>query len=214
MGGERALEHARAAPPLASRERKQWAMSSRPAGPVALLLQSLGYAGLAMDEDLCVWGSFGKISVIDAPLHLYRSVILEEAGNGVIRELVTRRPQLAPAQGIDWHLTRPLWSKRGKDTDERCSQRHMLAFAAGGHWRQHRVRTFDTNDESATCLLCGQGRDDDAHLWDCHALQHVRAKHSTVHRRGAHLPVQLRLYGIAPHVCTDPRKTFWGGDTP
>ena len=210
MGGAHALDKASAAPPFASSERKRWAMSSRPAGPVALLLQSLGYAGLAMDEEFCVWGSFGKISIKNAPLHLFKSVILEEASNGVIRELATRRPQLAPVQGIDWHLTRPMWNRSGEAAGEECSQRHMLAFAAGGHWRQHHVQAFDASADTATCILCGQGRDDDEHLWHCTALRHIGEKHSMVHRCGEHLPVQLRLYGIAPHVCTDPRKAFWG----
>ena len=210
MGGAQALAQAEAAPPFASKERKRWNMSTRPAGPVALLLQSLGGAGLTMDADIRVWGPFGSIQLATAPMHLFRSVIMEAAPNGTIRGLATRRPQLAPAQGIDWDLTRPLWDGDAAGANPDSSQRHLLALAAGGHWRQHRIKAMEPT-EAAICILCGQGRDDDEHLWRCPALRHIHEKHSMVSRCRSYMPVQLRLYGIAPYVCTGPQKAFWGG---
>ena len=109
VGGEQTLAHAEAAPPFASRDRKRWNMTTRAAGPVALLLQSLGVAGLTMDTEARVWGHYGSISLAESPLHLYRSVIMEAATQGTVKELHRRRPQLAPVQGIDWSLTRMLW---------------------------------------------------------------------------------------------------------
>ena len=60
-------------PPAASANRRDWEMQQRPAGPVALLLLSIGIAGMTIDEDGHVWGLFGSISIFDAPLHLYRT---------------------------------------------------------------------------------------------------------------------------------------------
>ena len=164
---------------------------------------------MTMDVDAHIWGSFGNIRVIDAPLHLYRSVVMEAATEGVIRELHRRRPYLSPAQGIDWTLTRPLWKSAAADIATAPSKRHMLAFAAGGHWKQHRLKEAGASDTDI-CILCGQGRDDDGHLWGCAALQHVRARHPMVTKCSEHLPVQLRHHGIAPHISTDPEQTFWG----
>ena len=101
MGGERALQHADTAPPFASKARTRWDMQQRPAGPVALLLLSLGAAGLTIDTNAHIWRPFGNVSMISAPLHLYKSVVLEAAVNGVTKELHQRRPHLAPVQGID-----------------------------------------------------------------------------------------------------------------
>ena len=153
MGGGARISVGFVAPPPASANRKRWNMSARPAGPVALLLQSLGIAGLTMDTEIRIWGPFGNILLAKAPLHLFRSVILEEAANGTIKELANRRQRLAPTQGIDWALTRPLWDDMAAGTDVGPSKRHMLAFAAGGHWRQHRVKAVEPT-ENATCVLC------------------------------------------------------------
>ena len=56
MGGAQALQAASVAPPYASKDRDQWAMKPRPAGPIALLLESLGTFGLTADVDLNIWG--------------------------------------------------------------------------------------------------------------------------------------------------------------
>ena len=209
VGGASALRQATAAPPLASTNRHRWQLSARPAGPVALLLHSLGIAGLTMDTDMRIWGPFGNISLTTAPLHLYKSVVLEAATNGVIKELSQRRNQLAPDQGIDWALTRPLWNGPAVGQAASSSQRHLLAFAAGGHWRQHRIAAAEPT-VCATCVLCGQSKDDDEHMWHCAALQHVRQKHPMVVGCQAALPRQLKQYGIAPHVGADPRKNILG----
>ena len=211
VGGQAALRKAAAAPPLTSTNRRKWQLSARPAGPVALLLHSLGIAGLTMDTDMRIWGPFGNISLASAPWHLYKSIVVEEAANGAIRELSHRRAQLAPNQGIDWALTRPLWNGMDGGPAGGPSKRHLLAFASGGHWRQHRIAAADPTI-SATCVLCGQDKDDDEHLWHCPALEHIRRRHSLVTGCQAALPKQLKQFGIVPHVSTDPRQAFWGGD--
>ena len=172
---------------------------------------TLGVAGLTMDTEIQIWGAFGSIPLATAPLHLFKSVIGEEAANGVIKELSQRRQRLAPSQGIDWALTRPLWNEMDGGPAEGPSKRHLLAFASGGHWRQHRIAAAEPTI-SATCVLCGQDKEDDEHLWHCPALKHVRQRHSLVTGCQAALPKQLKQFGIAPHVSTDPRQAFWGGD--
>ena len=124
-------------------------------------------------------GPFGSISVTESPLHLYRQVISEAAVQAVTFDLGRRRPGLAPEQGIDWALTRGLWSSGPEGAGNGPSKRHMLAFAAGGHWRQHRASAADAT-ESDLCILCGQGREDDEHLWKCQALRPIHDKHPLV----------------------------------
>ena len=87
----------------------------------------------------------------------------------------------------------------------------MLAYAAGGHWRQHQIKAANLS-ETETCLLCGGDREDDGHIWRCAGLKHVRDKHPLVSKCHACLPTSLRNYGIAPHVSTDPDHSFWGGE--
>ena len=210
IGGAEALDRAQVAPPSASTDRSKWDLSKRPAGPIALLLHSVGLAGMTMDTEGHVWGPFGSISVTESPLHLYRQVIIEAAAQAAIVDLEKRRPGLAPEQGIDWTLTRGMWSRCPEKVGNGHSQRHMLAFAAGGHWRQHRSRAADVT-ESDICILCGQGRDDDEHLWTCQALRPVHAKHPLVIKCCELLPIQLSKFGIVPHVCTDPQQALWGG---
>ena len=107
-------------------------MSTRAAGPVALLLQSLGTAGLTIDIAGNVGGAHGSISIAHSPRHLCRSVINESALKGTITALHKRRPKLAPEQNIDWDLTRPLWKHATAEGNDAASQRHLLALAAGG----------------------------------------------------------------------------------
>ena len=197
MGGAEALARARAAPPAASANRRNWEMQQRPAGPVALLLLSIGIAGMTMDEEVHVWGHFGSISITDAPIHLYRTIVSEAASAACTRELSDRRPDISPADGIDWALTRPLWSPAPTVGAATPSTRHMLAYAAGGHWRQHRIKAAHIA-ETENCLLCGGDRGDDGHIWICAGLQHIRDKHPLVTKCYACLPTSLRSYGIAP----------------
>ena len=121
-----------------------------------------------------------------------------------------RRPTLAPQQGIDWTLTRSLWNGSAAEKPSAPSKRHMLALAGGGHWRQHRVHAIDT-EQSELCLLCGKGRDDDDHIWECESLQHLHSKHERILRCKDHLPAALKRYGLAPHVITDATQLLWGG---
>ena len=162
-----------------------------------------------MKTKLSVWGQHGSISLVESPKHLYRNVIMEAALHGTIAELHRRRPHLAPVQNIDWHLTSMLWRKKNTEIGPGASQRHLLAMAAGGHWRQTHLKAIDPS-ESDNCILCGQGRDDEEHLWTCTALQQVRSKHERAIRCQEHLPTQLKRYGIAPHISTDPQLSFWG----
>ena len=184
-------------------------MQCRPAGPVALLLQSLGAMGLTIDAEANTWGPFGEISIIHAPLRLYRTIGIEAAVNGITSELHSRRPRLAPAKGVDWSLTRALWTSSKRDGAGQPSGRHLLAMAAGGHWRQHRIQAIEPNT-AATCMLCGQGRDDDGHMWECPELEHVRKRHSWVTQHSTLLPISLRAYGIAPPRAQRPDETFLG----
>ena len=176
---------------------------------MALLLASLGIFGLTVDTDINIWGGHGKINPVTAPLHLYRTVVLESAVQGITKELHQRRPMLAPRQGIDSTLTRQLWTGSAAEQAGAPSKRHMLALAGGGHWRQHRVHAIDAA-QSEVCLLCGQGRDDDDHLWYCNSLQHIHHRHERALRCKDHLPTALKRYGLAPHVTTDPEQLLWG----
>ena len=175
---EQTMSKAEAAPPLASTDRRRWNMKSRAAGPVALLLQSLGTAGLTIDIAGNVGGMHGSISIAHSPRHLYRSVINEAALQGTIAALHRRRPNLAPAQNIDWGPTRMLWKRATAEGSHAASQRHLLALAAGGHWRQNHLKAIEP-EATDTCILCGEGRDDDEHMWTCQAMQHIRARHES-----------------------------------
>ena len=195
--------------PAASTGRKRWQTQERPAGPVALLLQAIGIAGLTMDADGHVWGPFGSLCVVDAPIHLYRQIIGEAAQNGIIQALRLRRPSIAPTEGIDWSLTRPFWKPTLTADGNPRSQRHMLGFAAGGHRRQHRL-TAAAGGPHEPCLVCGKGRDDDGHLWECEGLRHVRAKHPMIQKFSTYPATPFKHYGVVPHVCTDPPAGFLG----
>ena len=95
------------------------------------------------------------------------------------------------------------------------SERHALAYASGGHWRQHRLHAAGHGGECAErCELCGATREDEGHVWECKALRHIHAKHSRVHRCRHVLPEQLRHYGVVPQVRVDPSKSFWGQACP
>ena len=120
--------------------------------------------GFTIKTKLSVRGQHGSISLVESPKHLYRNVIMEAALHGTIAELHRRRPHLAPVQNIDWHLTSMLWRKKNTEIGPGASQRHLLAMAAGGHWRQTHLKAIDPS-ESDNCILCGQGRDDEEHLW-------------------------------------------------
>ena len=216
IGGPEDVAAASPAPPAASEGRKKWALSKRPAGPVGLLLHSIGVAGLIISTDLTIRGPFGGLNLMRAPYHLFRRLPVEAACDAAVRALHVHRPLLAPLESVDWELTKD-WVRskrfaRDGGTLPR-SERHALAFASGGHWRQHRMHAAGHGAEKgASCLLCGAMREDDEHIWSCPKLAHVHARHPQVHRCRAFLPISLRAYGVVPRIRVDPRVTFWGAD--
>ena len=109
---------------------------------------------------------------------------------------------------IDDYASKPTHDKFGDE-----DQMLLEIMRTGAAWDRCKAY-WAGRAEDCNCVLCGEGKDGLTHtIWTCKALREQRCE---VDRELAEcigeetLPKAL-LYGIAPAMAADYRKTYWGG---
>eukprot|EP00969_Alexandrium_andersonii_P088192 3889320-Alexandrium_andersonii.AAC.1 len=173
---------------------------------MGLLLASLRFFGLALDEHWRLWDSEGGCwpSVLDMPIQHLRPLCFQLAAAGRQRREVARRPALASNGGLERGVL--LSYLGGLEHQDRVLAKRIASL---GVWNQS-VLEHAGIQESSCCPWCGAPKQSWKHMWwQCSHFAEVRERFKLPPVED--LPEGLANSGLPPRFAFVPGAACWGG---
>ena len=188
---------------------KQWDKHIEPQGPIGLLIESIVWSGMAIDQDLRIWQNGEQpIDIFNTPYQCLKPLVMQAATRARTR--------------AEWgRATGNAISNECREIDRELSQvNHHLSEVEQGFVRMSLIGSNMSKCEIAkynedidtTCNYCKEAESTSDHIkWECSYFKPIREKIDPLLAKVplSCLPINIRN-GIAPAMRISGDKTYLG----
>ena len=196
--------------PPKSKQRMKLRREVKAKGPIELLIETMHVNGANLGEHFKI-RQFNQatLDIVEDPFQDIKSLWKQAVIRNRTAAVSGTRKETEGLREIDDYASRPVHNKFGDE------DRMLLEIMRTGAAWDKRKAYWAGRAEACNGGLCGEGKEGLTHtIWTCKALHEQRCEidQELAECMGEETLPKALLYGIAPAMAADYRKTPWGGE--